>query len=253
MVMRDGILAGRTAVVTGGTSGIGLATARAFAAEGARVIVTGRGREALDDAVARIGGDAIGIAGDVADSAHHASVAAEVRNRLGDLDIYMANAGVNTITPSRDVSEAEYDAQFGVNARGVFFGVQKLAPCLRDGGSIILTGSLASEKVLEGHAVYAGSKAALVAFARSWVIEFAPRGIRVNVLSPGPTETAILEKLGLRPDARPAFDKAMAEAIPLGRMARAEEIAAVALFLASDASRFVTGVNLRADGGMALR
>ena len=116
-----------------------------------------------------------------------------------------------------------------------------------------MTGSLASEKVLEGHAVYAGSKAALVAFARSWAIEFAPRGIRVNVLSPGPTETAILEKLGLRPDARPAFDNAMADAIPLGRMARAEEIAAVALFLASDASRFVTGVNLRADGGMALR
>jgi NAD(P)-dependent dehydrogenase (short-subunit alcohol dehydrogenase family) len=246
-------LAGRVAVVTGGGSGIGLASARAFAAEGARVIVTGRGRDALADAVAQIGGGAVAVAGDVADPAHHERVAEEVRRRFGALDIYMANAGINTITPSRDVSEAEYDAQFAVNARGAFFGVQKLAPCIRDGGSIILTGSLASEKVLEGHAVYAGSKAALGAFARSWAIEFAPRRIRVNVLSPGPTETAILDKLGVPPEARPGFDKAMAEAIPLGRMGRAEEIAAAALFLASDASRFVTGIDLRADGGMALR
>ena len=250
--MTRGVLAGRSAVVTGGASGIGLAAATAFAAEGAQVIVTGRGRQALAEAVARIGSGAFGIAGDVADPAHHALVAEEVRTRFGGLDIYMANAGINTITPSRDVLEAEYDAQFAVNTRGVFFGVQKLAPCLREGGSIILIGSLASEKVLEGHAVYAGSKAALGAFARSWAIEFAPRRIRVNVISPGPTETAILEKLGIPPEARPAFDRAMADAIPLGRMGRAEEIADAVLFLASDASRFITGVNLRADGGMAL-
>jgi len=250
--MRSGALTGRTAVVTGGASGIGLAAAQAFSAEGAQVILTGRNRQALDDAVARIGDRAAAIAGDVADPAHHDAVAEEVRRRFGALDIYMANAGINTITPSLGVSEAEYDVQFAVNTRGVFFGVQRLAPCLRDGAAIILTGSLASEKVLEGHAVYAGTKAALGAFARSWAIEFSPRRIRVNVLSPGPTETAILEKLGIPPEARPAFDKAMAEAIPLGRMGRAEEIASAALFLASDASRFVTGMNLRADGGMAL-
>lgn len=250
--MSRGLLAGRTALVTGGASGIGLAAAQAFAAEGARVIITGRRRQALDDALPSIGGEAFGIEGDVADSVHHEAVAAEVRRRFGALDVYMANAGVNTITPSDQVSEAEYDAQFAVNARGVFFGVQKIGPVLRDGGSIILTGSLASDKNLDGHAVYAGSKAALGAFARSWAVEFAPRRIRVNVLSPGPTDTAILAKLGIPPEARPAFDKAMADAIPLGRMARAEELAQAALFLASDAGGFVTGINLRVDGGMAL-
>jgi NAD(P)-dependent dehydrogenase (short-subunit alcohol dehydrogenase family) len=250
--MSPAVLAGRTAVITGGASGIGLATAEAFVAEGAQVIITGRGRQALSDAVARLGGGAVAVVGDVADPAHHDLVAEEVRSRFGGLDIYMANAGINTITPSAEVSEAEYDAQFGVNARGVFFGVQKLGPYLRDGGSIILTGSLASEKVLEGHAVYAGSKAALGAFARSWALEFSPRRIRVNVLSPGPTDTAILAKLGIPPEGREAFETSMAQAIPLGRMALPEETARAALFLASDASSFITGVNLRVDGGMAL-
>jgi NAD(P)-dependent dehydrogenase (short-subunit alcohol dehydrogenase family) len=247
-----GTLAGRTAVVTGGASGIGFAAAQAFVAEGAQVIITGRGRQALSDAVAQLGTSAAAVVGDVADPAHHDVVVEEVLRRFGGLDIYMANAGINTITPSGEVSEAEYDAQFAVNARGVFFGVQKIAPLIREGGAIILTGSLASDKVLEGHAVYAGSKAALGAFARSWAIEFAPRRIRVNVLSPGPTETAILDKLGIPPEARATFDKAMADAIPLGRMGRAEELGQAALFLASDASSFVTGINLRADGGMAL-
>jgi len=134
----------------------------------------------------------------------------------------------------------------------VFFGVQKIAPLLRDGGAIVLTGSLASDKVLDGHAVYAGSKAALGAFARSWALEFKGRGIRVNVLSPGPTDTAILDKLGVPPEQRAAFEAGMAAAIPLGRFGRPEELAEAALFLASDASSFVTGMNLRVDGGMAL-
>jgi len=164
----------------------------------------------------------------------------------------MANAGVNTITHSSAVSEDEYDAQFSINARGVFFGVQKLIPLMRDGGAVILTGSIASEKVLEGHAVYAGSKAAIGAFARSWAIELKSRRIRVNVLSPGPVDTAILDKLGVPAEMRASFEKSMAEAIPLGRMGQPEELAKAALFLASDASSFVTGVNLRVDGGMAL-
>ena len=172
--------------------------------------------------------------------------------RFSGLDIYIANAGINTIRHSSEVSVADYDAQFAINTRGVFFGVQAIAPIMRDGGSIVLTGSLASEKVLEGHAVYAGTKAAIGAFARSWALEFKARHIRVNMLSPGPTDTAIIDKLGVPPEARESFMELMAAAIPLGRFADADEMARAALFLASDAGSFVTGVNLRVDGGMAL-
>lgn len=245
-------LKGKLALITGGTSGIGLAIARRFADEGARIVVTGRRQEALDAAVTAIGHDALGLRGDVADPAHHAAVAREIAERFGGLDIYVANAGVNTIRPSSEVSEAEYDAQFAVNARGTFFGVQKIGPILRDGGAIIVTGSLATAKVLDGHAVYAASKAAIGAFARAWAIEFKARGIRVNILSPGPTDTEILGKLGVSPEDRPAFEAQMAAAIPLGRLGRPEELAEAALFLASDASSFVTGIDLRVDGGMAL-
>ncbi|HWW59025.1 MAG TPA: SDR family oxidoreductase [Sphingopyxis sp.] len=242
----------KVAVITGGNSGIGLAAAKLFAAEGAKVAITGRRRDVVDDAVREIGAAAIGIRGDVADPAHHHEVAEIVRDRFGGADIYMANAGVNTIRPSQHVSEAEYDAQFAVNARGTFFGVQAIAPVLRDGGSVILVGSLASDKVLDGHAVYAGTKAAIGAFARSWALEFKDRGIRVNMLSPGPTETAILEKLGVAPEDRGSFVDMMSGAIPLGRLGQPGELARAALFLASDASSFVTGINLRVDGGMAL-
>jgi len=245
-------LNGKVAVITGGNSGIGLATAKLFAAEGAQVVITGRRQQVVDNAVREIGPAALGIQGDVADPEHHRQVAEIVRERFGHADIYVANAGINTINPSQDVTEAEYDAQFGVNARGTFFGVQKIAPVLRDGGSIILVGSLASDKVLDGHAVYAGTKAAINAFARAWALEFKARGIRVNMLSPGPTETPILKKLGVTPEDHGAFVDMMSGAIPLGRLGRPDELASAALFLASDASSFVTGVNLRVDGGMAL-
>jgi NAD(P)-dependent dehydrogenase (short-subunit alcohol dehydrogenase family) len=245
-------LHGKLAVVTGGSSGIGLAAAQLFVAEGAKLVVTGRRQDVLDEAVRSLGASATGVQGDVADPAHHVQVAQLVRDRFGGADIYMANAGVNTITPSHDVSEAEYDAQFAINTRGVFFGVQAMAPVLHDGGSIILTGSLASEKALEGHAVYAGTKAAIGAFVRSWALEFKARGIRVNILSPGPVETAILDKMGIAPENRASFLETVAAAIPLGRLGRPSELASAALFLASDASSFVTGINLRVDGGMAL-
>jgi NAD(P)-dependent dehydrogenase (short-subunit alcohol dehydrogenase family) len=247
-----GVLAGKVALVTGGSSGIGLAAARAFAGEGAQVVITGRSVKALDDAARDIGPGTLALPGDVADVSHHAAVADAIAARFGGLDIYMANAGINTITPSAAVSEAEFDAQFGVNARGTFFGVQKTVPVMHDGGSIILTGSVASEKVLAGHSVYAGTKAAIGAFARSWAIELKARNIRVNVLSPGPTATAILDKLGVAPEQVPAFEASMAAAIPLGRLGRPDELASAALFLASDAGSFVTGINLRVDGGMAL-
>jgi NAD(P)-dependent dehydrogenase (short-subunit alcohol dehydrogenase family) len=246
------LLTGKTAMITGGTSGIGLAIARLFVSEGAQVIVSGRREDAAREATRQIGGGAAYILGDVADPEFHARAAEEIAGRLGGLDIYVANAGINTIRHSAEVPEAEYDAQFATNARGVFLGVQKIAPILRDNGAIVLTGSLASERVLDGHAVYAGSKAAIGAFARNWALEFKDRGIRVNVLSPGPTDTEILGKLGVTPEQRPAFEARMAAAIPLGRLGRPEELASAALFLASDMSSFVTGVNLRVDGGMAL-
>jgi len=245
-------LDGKVAVITGGNSGIGLASARLFAGQGAQVVITGRRQQVLDEAVRAIGPAASAIRGDVADLQHHRDIADFVRDRFGGIDIYMANAGINTITPSADVSERDFDAQFTTNARGTFFGVQAIAPLLRDGGSIIVVGSLASDKVLEGHAVYSGTKAAIGAFARSWAIEFRDRGIRVNVLSPGPTDTEILEKLGVPAEERGAFADMMAKAIPLGRLGQPEELARAALFLASDAGSFVTGIDLRVDGGMAL-
>lgn len=245
-------LKGRTALITGGSSGIGLATARLFASQGAQVVITGRRKDAVDAAVASIGSAAMGLVGDVADIAHHEAVAAELKQRFGGLDIYMANAGLNTINDSAQVSPEEFDAQFSANARGVFFGVQKIAPLLRDGGAIIITSSIASQKVLDGHAVYAGSKAAIEAFARSWMVEFRARRIRVNVLSPGPVNTPILEKLGIPPEQRGDFEQQVASAIPLGRLGEPEELASAALFLASDAGSFVNGVVLRVDGGMSV-
>lgn len=242
----------KIAVITGGNSGIGLATAQRFAREGAQVVITARRQDVLDDAVSRIGHGAIGVRGDVADLAHHARLADEIRVRFGAVDIYMANAGVLTIQPSGDVTPDVFDQQFNINARGVFFGVQAIAPLVRDGGSIILTSSLAAAKVLEGHAVYAGAKAAVEAFARQWALELRERRIRVNVLSPGPVDTAITEKLGVPASERPAFLRMMAERIPAGRMGEATELADAALFLASDESRFINGTVLRADGGMSL-
>ena len=247
-----GVLNGKTALVTGGNSCIGLAAAKLFADNGAQVIVTGRRQETLDAAVADIGNAAFAIRGDISDLTHHDQVVTEIRQRFGGLDIYFANAGMIVLTPSSQVGLAEFDAQFATNARGVFFGVQKVAPLLRNSGSIILTSSIASDKVLEGHAVYAGRKAAIEAFARSWALEFKGRGIRVNVLSPGPVDTPILAKLGITEDARPSFEVKLAESIPLGRLGRPEELARAVLFLASDASSFVTGAHIRVDGGMAL-
>ena len=248
-----GKLNGQVAVVTGGNSGIGLATAKAFASEGATVVIVGRRKDAVDTAINEIGPGTLGVVGDIGDLATHTAVASLIRSRFGAFDIYMANAGAATLEPSSMVEPASYDAQFNVNTRGVFFGVTKALPLMRDGGVILLTSSIASGKVLPHHAVYAGSKAAIEAFARSWAIELKGRRIRVNVVSPGPTATPILEKLGVAPGDLAEFEKANADAIPLGRFARAEEVAQAALFLASSEGGFITGVNLRVDGGMALQ
>lgn len=245
-------LSGKVAVITGGNSGIGLACAQAFAAEGARVAIVGRREDAVNEALARIGPDAMGFVGDVADLAMHDRLLAAVKARFGAIDIYVANAGTAILEPSSAVTVDNYDLQFAINTRAVFFGVTKALAFMRDGGSVILTSSIAGSKVMDNHAVYAGSKAAIEAFARNWALELKNRRIRVNVLSPGPVDTPILGKLGITESARPEFDKSMAAAIPLGRLGQPNELAQAALFLAGDDSVFVTGVNLKVDGGMAL-
>lgn len=242
----------KVAVVTGGNSGIGYATAAALAAAGARVLIVGRRQAAVDEAVAALGEQVIGLVGDVADLATHDRVADMVQDRFGGADIYVANAGVNAIQPSEAVTPEDYDAQFAINARGVFFGVQKILPLMREGGSILLTSSIATRKILEGHAVYAGAKAAMEAFARSWALELKARRIRVNVVSPGPVDTPILGKLGVPDEARDGFESHLANVIPLGRLGRVDELARAILFLASDEASFVTGANLQVDGGIAL-
>jgi NAD(P)-dependent dehydrogenase (short-subunit alcohol dehydrogenase family) len=242
----------KVAIITGGNSGIGKAIAQLFAEEGAQVIITGRRQDVVDRAVQDIGHSAVGFVGDVADLEDHRKLADIVNRSFGGIDIYVANAGVINLTASADVTPEDYDRQFAINTRGVFFGVQAIAPLIRDGGSIIVTSSLAATKVLPNHTVYAGSKAAVAAFAKNWAIEFKSRRIRVNILSPGPVETEILGKLGVSEAERPAFEDYMASLIPAGRLGRAEELARAALFLASDAGSFVNGIELHVDGGMTL-
>jgi len=245
-----GSLKGKVAIITGGNSGIGKATAKLFVQEGAEVVITGRRQDVIDSALLDIGPGATGFCGDVADVEFHSRLAEEVRNRFGVIDIYMANAGIINLSNSQSVSPMEYDQHFAVNSRGVFFGIQAIAPLVRDGGNIIVTSSLAATKVLAHHTVYAGSKAALAAFARNWAIEFKDRRIRVNILSPGPVETEILGKLGVSEADRPALEAHMANIIPAGRYGRPEELAQAALLLASNG--FVNGVELYVDGGMSL-
>lgn len=247
-----GKLNGKVAIITGGNGGIGKATASLFVREGAQVIITGRRQDALAEAAGELGKGVVAISGDVSDVEHHKSVAREAMERFGSVDIYIANAGVINITPTPAVSPAEFDRQFSVNARGTFFGVQSILPLMRENSAIILVGSIASRKVLDNHAVYAGTKAAISAFARNWALELKERGIRVNVVSPGPTETPVLNKLGVSEEERPALLQAMAQMIPAGRMGDPNDIAESILFLASDAGQFVNGVELRVDGGMSL-
>ncbi len=243
-------LNGKVAIITGGNSGIGKATARLFAEHGAQVVITGRRQNALDSAVQEIGAGALAFCGDVADIEFHGKLAAEIKNRFGTIDIYMANAGVINLSPSHLVSAEEYDKHFAVNSRGVFFGVQAIAPLIRDGGNIIVTSSLAATKVLPQHTVYAGSKAALAAFAKNWAIEYKERRLRVNILSPGPVETEILGKLGIDEADLPSMEKEMSSVIPVGRFGRPEELAQAALLLATNS--FLNGVELHVDGGMSL-
>ena len=240
----------KVAVVTGGSSGIGLATAQRFIAEGAQVVVTGRNQEALDAAVSRLGGRATGIRGDVANLDDLDRLFAQVRERFGRVDVLFANAGVAPFVPFRAVTEEHFDRLFNINVRGLFFTVQKALPLLSDGASVILNASVVAQVGLPNTSVYAATKAAVRSLGRTLAAELAPRGIRVNVVSPGLIETPLVGKLGLSPEEVEAFGAQVFQQTPLGRLGKAEEIAATVAFLASDDASYFTGADLVADGGM---
>jgi NAD(P)-dependent dehydrogenase (short-subunit alcohol dehydrogenase family) len=245
-----GQLEGKTAVVTGGNSGIGLATARRFAAEGAHVFVTGRRKETLDAAVAQLGPNAVGVPGDVANLADLDRLYTAVADRGRRIDVLFANAGGGEFSRLEQVTEQHFDQIFGVNVRGLLFTVQKALPLLNDGASIILMGSTTATKGGEAFGVYGASKAAVRAFGRTWANELRGRAIRVNTLVPGPTDTPGITGRGLDEAGARQLKAGLASAVPLGRMADPAETAAAALFLASGQSSFVTGIELFVDGGL---
>lgn len=240
----------KTAVVTGGGTGIGLAIAKRFAAEGAHVIITGRRKEVLDDAVAEIGGSVQAIRADSSNLADLDDVYRAVAERGQGLDVVVANSGGGVTQSLGEITEEQFDATFGTNVKGVVFTVQKALPLLNDNASIIITGSTTSTRVAPGMSLYAATKAAVRNFARTWALDLAGQGVRVNVLSPGPTRTPGL--LGLaEPGAEQEMVDQMAAAVPLGRIGDPAEIAAAALFLASADASFVNGVEFFVDGGQA--
>ena len=245
-------LAGKIALVTGGTSGLGLATAKRFVAEGAQVVVTGRRPAELDAAVKELGGRASGVRGDVSVLADLDRLYATIRATHGRLDVLFANAGGGSFLPLGEITEAQFDKSFGINVKGTLFTVQKALPLMAAGGSVVLNGSMVSVKGVPGFSVYAATKAALRSFARTWAADLRGRNIRVNVVSPGVVVTpAYKNELGLSDEQIKEFEAQGAAAAPLGRAGTPDEIAKAVVFLASDDSSYVTGADLFVDGGAA--
>ncbi len=243
-------LDGKVALITGGSSGIGLASAELFAREGAKVILVGRDRGALDQAAAKIGERAVGIAADVRKLEDLDALYAEVGKRFEKIDVIFANAGIVNPAPFAAITPEHFDREFDINVRGTFFTVQKALPLLRDGGSIVLNASVAHYTGFPGHSVYGAAKAAVRSFARNWTSDLKERRIRVNSISPGPTETPIVGKMGLPLEVIQAGLPMILGRMPMGRAGHADEIATAALFLACDDSSFITGIDLPVDGGL---
>jgi len=241
-----GKLDGKVAVITGGSSGMALASAMRFVEEGAYVFITGRRQEQLDEAVRLIGRNVTGVRGDASNLDDLDRLFNTVKREKGKIDILYASAGWGEAAPLGEITEEHFDTIFGLNTRGTLFAVQKALPLFNDGGSIFMTGSVASLKGFPGFGVYSASKAALRAFAHTWLNELKGRNIRVNVLHPGPIATPMQDQVLTR-EAKEMFESL----IPRGKMGRPEEIATAALFLASDDSSFVNGVELNVDGGMS--
>jgi NAD(P)-dependent dehydrogenase (short-subunit alcohol dehydrogenase family) len=245
-------LEGKVAVITGGNSGIGLATAQRFVSDGAYVFITGRRQSELDAAVKQIGKNNVSsVQGDVSNLADLDRLYAEVKERKGSIDILFANAGVGELVPLGAITEAHFDKTFGINVKGLLFTVQKALPLFHDGGSIILNASIAASKGFEASSVYSATKAAIRSFARTWTVELKHRKIRVNAVSPGMIDTPGLNGLAQSQEQIEQFKTSFVSTVPLGRMGSPDEVAKVASFLASDESSFITGIELFVDGGAA--
>ena len=241
----------KVAVITGGNSGIGLATAHRFVKEGARVAIMGRDAETVRAAVDELGDGAIGVQGDVTNMGDLDHLFDTVREKFGSIDLLFVNAGVGQVRPIEAVDEAHFDLQFGVNVKGAYFTVQKALPFMNDGGAIVLNTSIANQTGNANFSVYSATKAALRSLARTLSAELVDRGIRVNAISPGPIETPIFGRLGLPEDALEGLAQHFTEQVPMHRFGQADEIANAVLFLGSPESSFVLGHELVVDGGMS--
>jgi NAD(P)-dependent dehydrogenase (short-subunit alcohol dehydrogenase family) len=246
------VLEGKVAVITGGNSGMGLATAKRFVAEGAHVVITGRRQEQIDIALKEIGSSkAIGVQGDVTNIKDLDRLYATVKEKYGHIDILFANAGLGNLAPIGQITEEDFDLQFNVNVKGLLLSVQKALPLMKEGGSIILNSSVAGSKGRPAFGVYAATKAAVRSFARSWTSDLKDRKIRVNTLSPGPIATPIFGKWGLSEQQVQEFGANIVQSVPMGRIGTSEEIASAVLFLASKESSYISGIELAVDGGVA--
>lgn len=247
-----GKLEGKIALVTGGSSGIGLATAQLFVKEGAHVYITGRRQSELDKAVKSIGAKHVtAVRGDASNLDDLDRLFAQIKQEKGRLDVVFANAGGGSFAPLGAITEELYNQTFNTNVKGVLFTVQKALPLIPDGGSIILNASIVSIKGMPAFSVYSATKAAVRSFARSWTTDLKDRKIRVNVVSPGPIDTPIIDGLVETEEQRQGIRTQLASMVPLGRMGRPDEIGKAAVFLASDDASYVAGVELFVDGGSA--
>jgi NAD(P)-dependent dehydrogenase (short-subunit alcohol dehydrogenase family) len=246
-----GKLNGKIAVITGGTTGIGLAAAKLFQQEGAQVVVTGRSPGTLAEAQQELGPGALVVQSDTGKLGDIDKLIGQVRAKFGRIDILFANAGTGKVAPIEQVDEALFDEQFRTNVKGLYFTVQKAIPLIPDGGAILLNASIVSKKGFPGMSVYSATKAAVRSFGRTLAAELAPRRIRVNTISPGPVATPGIGKMGLPPDAAKQFEENMAQSMALKRFGQPDEIARAALFLVSEDASFVLGTEMFVDGGVA--
>jgi NAD(P)-dependent dehydrogenase (short-subunit alcohol dehydrogenase family) len=243
-------LEGKIAIVTGGSSGLGLATARRFAEEGAFVYIVGRRQEELDKAAASIGKNVAPVQGDVRNIADMERLVDRVRQEKSAVDIFVVASGIVDPQPFAEATEDNFDKTFGINVRGLYFTVNRVLPIVKPGGSIIVVTSIANIKGIPGYGTYSATKAAVRSLVRTWTAELIDRGIRVNAISPGPFDTPIMDTQADTPEGRAAIRENFAAVIPMKRLGRPEEFAAAALFLASDDASFVAGTELVVDGGM---